>query len=227
MQKRRLVWDLPLRLFHWLLALSIFSSWLTAEFDWMEIHFWLGYGTLGMVIFRIFWGFIGPRHARFASFLVGPIALLRHAKATLRGTAANSVGHNPLGGLSVIVLLALVIVQAVTGLFTTDDVIWAGVYNAAVSSRTGDYLSGLHHRNFNRLLAMICLHLIAIAYYWLIKKQNLVSAMVTGTKSAEIVPPHEEIAGSALLRALIAILISSAAIYWLVSAAPQVDGSSF
>lgn len=217
--EKRLVWDLPLRLFHWLLVVSLIASWVTAEvgFDWMPYHLYLGYWTLGLLVFRIIWGFVGPRHARFASFLTGPSGLWRYARALAAGTMIQTAGHNPLGGISVIVMLVLVGFQAVTGLFATDDIVWTGPYNPAVSEATADRLTGLHHLNFNIILAAVALHIMAIAFYFLVKKQNLVAAMLHGRK---VVPEHEAISKSEVVKALIVIVISAGLVYWLISAAP-------
>jgi cytochrome b len=221
--EQRLVWDLPLRLFHWLLVLCMTASWATAEggFDWMQIHIYLGYATIGLLLFRIMWGFIGPRHARFASFLAGPSGIWRYAKGLAAGTMIQTVGHNPLGGIMVIVMLVLVGFQAATGLFASDDIVWTGPYNGAVSEATADKLTSLHHLNFNIILAAVALHLMAIAFYFLVKKQNLVGAMLHGKKSADFVPVHEAITRSELVKALIVIVISVGLVYWLVSSAPM------
>jgi cytochrome b len=221
-EEKRLVWDLPLRLFHWLLVLCMTASWITAElgFDWMQIHMYLGYTTLGLLLFRIIWGFVGPRHARFASFLQGPSGIWRYAKGLAAGTMIQTVGHNPLGGIMVIVMLVLVGFQAATGLFATDDIVWTGPYNGAVSEATAERLTSLHQLNFNIILAAVALHLMAIAFYFLVKKQNLVGAMVHGRKLAVHVPADEAISRSELVKAVIVIALSAALVYWLIASAP-------
>ncbi len=215
----RLVWDLPLRLFHWLFAASIFASWGAAKFDYMEIHLCLGYWMIGLLAFRVLWGFIGPRHARFSSFIAGPRTVLQYLKG-MRGPTVQSVGHNPAGGLMVIVMLLLVAIQAATGLFATDDIIWTGPYNPAVSNAMAERLTAIHHWNFNLILAAIALHLAAIGFYAAVKKHNLVISMLSGTKPATVVPDHEAISSSQLIKALVVILISCALVYWLLHAAP-------
>lgn len=221
-EEKRLVWDLPLRLFHWLLVASVGASWATAEagYDWMQLHIWLGYWMIGLLTFRIVWGFIGPRHARFASFLPSPAALWRYAKALAAGSNQQTVGHNPLGSLMVILMLMLFMMQVGTGLFATDDIIWTGPYNPAVSGDTADFLTGLHHLNFNFILAAAGLHIAAIAFYARVKKQNLVVPMLTGKKPASVVPDAEAIPHSQWLKAGLVILIAAGAVYWLVSSAP-------
>lgn len=228
-QDKRLVWDLPLRVFHWLLVISLIASWVTAKLgiDWRQVHMWLGYWMMGLIIFRVLWGFVGPRHARFASFLPTPARLWRYTIASIKGTAVETVGHNPLGSLMVVLMLLLLSFQVGTGLFSTDDIIWTGPWNPAVSSATARYLTRLHHFNFSLIEAAIALHLIAIAFHWLVKKHNLVIPMVIGKKEASLVPPGQEITSSRLWLAVIVIAVSAAAAYGIVAAAPPPPESLF
>ncbi len=223
--ERRLVWDLPLRAFHWLFAASILASWATAEagFNWMQWHIRLGKWMIGLLSFRILWGFVGPRHARFTSFLAGPRAMWRYAKGlTGAGEPVHTVGHNPLGGVMVIIMLLLVAFQVSTGLFATDDIAWTGPYYPSVSSATAHELTSLHHANFNLIWAAIALHVGAIAYYTFIKRQSLVPAMVTGWKPAAAVPASEAITSSELWKALIVMLVSVGIVYAVLAGAPHV-----
>ena len=226
---KRLVWDLPLRLFHWLFALSVATSWATAKagVDWMQYHIYLGYFVIGLLVFRVIWGFIGPRHARFSSFLERPAAVWSYARGLFSSDSHVSVGHNPLGGLMVILMLALVAVQASTGLFTTDTILWTGPYYPSVSSATASLLSTVHNVNFNLILAAVGLHLAAIVYYRTVKKQNLVSAMFTGYKPAAVVPEHHAITSSQLLKAIVVSAVSSAFVYWLIVNAPPAPDNIF
>ena len=163
----------------------------------MKWHFWLGYGTLGMLVFRIIWGVVGPRHARFLSFLRGPKTIFRYIRGlTGVNEALSSVGHNPLGGIMVIVMLLLAAFQTGTGLFATDDIAWSGPYNAAVSASTAELLTRLHRRTFNFIWAAIGLHLAAILYYSFVKKEYLVPAMLTGCKPAQVVPAEQALVAS-------------------------------
>ena len=190
----------------------------------MKWHFWLGYGTLGMLVFRIIWGVVGPRHARFLSFLRGPKTIFRYIRGlTGVNEALSSVGHNPLGGIMVIVMLLLAAFQTGTGLFATDDIAWSGPYNAAVSASTAELLTRLHHRTFNFIWAAIGLHLAAILYYSFVKKEYLVPAMLTGCKPAQVVPAEQALVGSELWKAAIVIAVSGAVVYWVLSSAPPVS----
>lgn len=228
--ERRLVWDLPLRAFHWLFAASILASWGTAKlgFTWMPWHIRLGKWMMGLLVFRIVWGFIGPRHARFTSFLKGPSAVARYAKGLAgRGEGLASVGHNPLGGLMVIIMLLLAAFQVATGLFATDDIAYTGPFNSAVSGGTASLLTHLHQINFNLIWAAIALHIGAITYYAFVKRQNLVPAMLHGWKPAEAVPAGEAITSSELWKALVVMIVAAAIVYGILSLAPASapDGS--
>jgi cytochrome b len=226
---RRLVWDLPLRLFHWIFATCIVAAYVTAKlgFDWMQWHFYLGYTTIGLLVFRILWGFFGPRHARFSSFLHKPSAIWLYCKGMFQRESKPSIGHNPVGGLMVIAMILLVAIQAGTGLFTTDAVVWAGPYNPAVSESTAGLLSTLHDWNFNFIMAAVLLHVAAILFYAFYKNQNLVVPMLNGHKPATLVPEHEAISHSQLLKALVVSLVAAGFVYWLLAHAPVVSDNTY
>jgi cytochrome b len=222
MAEKRLVWDLPTRMFHWLLALDILGLYLTAQpgTPTMEWHFRLGYVALGLVAFRLIWGFVGPRHARFATFLVGPAALFRYLGSFFRRDSVGAPGHNPAGAIMVVVLLLMVAAQAITGLFASDDIVFAGPYNGAVGPDTASRLGGLHHRIFNVLQWAILLHVLAVLFYLFYKRQNLIGAMFSGRKPAHVVSETEAIAGSQIVKALIIAALVAGGIWWLIAAAP-------
>ena len=215
----RLVWDLPTRLFHWLLVATIVSLYFTAQPGdptWMPWHMRLGYFALGLVLFRIIWGFIGPRHARFVNFLRGPGPILRYMRGGIK-----AVGHNPMGGWMVVLMLLLVGVQASVGLFISDDIAFTGPYNGAVSSGLAATLGTIHHKNFYYgILAAVALHLCAITVYTVFFKEKLVPAMVHGHKDAEHVPAAEAISSHELLKALVVIAVVAGGIWYLLHAAP-------
>ncbi len=220
--ERRLVWDLPLRMFHWLLALSLVASWVSgrAGYDFRALHMWLGYWMLGLLVFRAAWGFVGPRHARFASFFPRPRRLLPYLRDTLRGTSRESVGHNPLGSLMVFAMLICVALQSVSGLFLFDDIFYSGPFHEAVSGRTADELNGLHHSRADLLVVLVLVHVSAVLFYTLRKRQRLVRAMLTGKKDASVVPEEEAIASSRIVLAIVVAALAAAFVYWLVVLAP-------
>ena len=215
----RLVWDLPLRVTHWALALAVAGCWAThyAGVDWFAWHRRLGYVVLVLVAFRLLWGLVGTRHARFSRFLRGGGPIL----AYLRGGARPAVGHNPLGALSVVALLALMLLQASTGLFANDEIMNMGPFYGWIAPQLSNRITGLHHTNSDVLLAMVVLHLAAIAYYTWVRRQALVRAMITGHKPAGEVPAGEEIAGSRTWLALAIVAALAVALALAVRAAPE------
>ena len=174
------VWDLPTRLFHWLLVGLIAFSWWSAEYHHMDWHLLAGLSAVGLIVFRLIWGLVGGSTARFSDFVRGPRAAVAH----IRGDGQKeAIGHNPLGGWSVLALLLATAAVLGFGLFAVDtDGLESGPLARFVSFDVGRIAAGLHHTAFNLLLALIVLHLVAIAYYAVVKRQNLVGAMVTGRK---------------------------------------------
>src|ERR1700761_937943 len=176
------VWDVATRLLHWLLVGLFAFSWWSADSDHMDWHILSGMAVLGLLIFRLIWGFIGGSTARFASFIRSPLVVLRY----LAGKASSKrAGHNPIGGYSVLAMLAALIVQCVSGLFATDvDGLNSGPLSYMVSFDQGQLASDLHHLSFNVLLVLIGLHILAIAFYLVVQRRNLIGPMVTGRDSA-------------------------------------------
>ena len=183
------VWDLPTRLFHWTLVALMIAQWLTAEeSSTMDWHIWGGYAVLALVLFRLIWGFVGSETARFSDFVRGPGAALEYVRALLRGETPHYLGHNPLGAWSIVAMLVLLLVQAGTGLFANDDILIEGPLYAWVSKGTSDWLTTIHKLNFNLLLLVIAVHLSAVLFYLLVKRENLVHPMLTGHKR---LPPEQ------------------------------------
>ncbi|MEQ1531515.1 MAG: cytochrome b/b6 domain-containing protein, partial [Methylococcales bacterium] len=173
------IWDLPLRLFHWLLAVAFVVAYVTAKFGGalMDWHGRIGIFVLGLLIFRVVWGFVGSTHARFSTFFPTFSRLLAYLKGRWQG-----VGHNPVGGLSVFALLTALVVQVSTGLFANDDIAFQGPLFDYVDKSLSDQLTGWHSRLFNGLLALVILHVLAIFFYRWVKKTNLLVPMLTGKK---------------------------------------------
>lgn len=178
------VWDAPVRLFHWILVLLFAFMFFTGKMkgNWMDYHLPAGYAILALVLFRILWGFAGSTHARFSNFLAGPARCIAFAKRLLSGAPAPVAGHNPLGGWMVLVLLVALLVQAGTGLFANDDISVQGPLARYVSESMSGRLTTIHYWNFNVLLALGAVHIAAVLFHWLVKKENLIGAMFTGVK---------------------------------------------
>jgi cytochrome b len=173
MGKQILVWDIPTRVFHWLLVVSFAGAFLTAESErYRDIHVVLGYTLLGLIAFRLVWGFAGSRYARFRSFLFKPAEIASYVVALAKGKPAHYAGHNPAGSVAVFALLALGIASGVTGVVVFQDV-------------GGDALEELHEVVSYAMLAVVGLHVLGVLASSLLHRENLVRAMITGRKSAQ------------------------------------------
>jgi cytochrome b len=212
------IWDVPVRLFHWVLVVLFLFSFLSGKMkgNWMEWHMYSGYAILALVLFRIVWGFAGSTHARFSSFLAGPMAGARYARKLLSKSPAPVAGHNPLGGWMVIILLLSLLTQTATGLFANDDIAIEGPLYKLVSKEVSDRLTTIHYYNFNLLLALVAAHVAAVAFHVLVKKENLVTAMFTGARTFH---PDSEIAPARFASprlAIVLFLVAVVAVYLIV-----------
>lgn len=189
---RTRIWDLPTRLFHWLLAAAVTGVLATGWTGVMDWHFRLGYAVLALLLFRLVWGFIGGRWSRFEAFVHGP----RSVAAYLRGRADpdHLIGHNPLGSLSVFAMLAVLAVQVATGLVADDAVTYAGPLAHTVSGALSSLATGWH-ADWGKwvVVALVALHLAAVVFYAVVRRQRLVAPMITGDK---VFPPDIPVAPS-------------------------------
>lgn len=178
------VWDLPVRLTHWALVVCIIGLYATGEYGWltMQWHFRFGYATLALVAFRVLWGFVGSEHARFADFVRGPAAILAYLRSWGSDRYRGAVGHNPLGALAVLAMLALILAQTVSGLFANDEIEWFGPLSERISVDASAAWTDWHHLGQKLLLALIVVHLLAVATYKLVKREDLVTPMLSGRK---------------------------------------------
>ena len=210
---RQLVWDLPTRLFHWLLAGLILFSWWTVHNHHTDWHIWSGCAILTLLIFRILWGFFGSSTARFSTFVRGPRAVGDYFRGRWTG-----VGHNPLGAISVVALLAAVAVQVGLGLFSEDeDGIYLGPLSGLVSTDTSDKARDIHELWFNVILGLIALHLLAILYYRL-RGKKLTMAMITGR--AETSGDSAPMRRGKWWVALICLAVGIGITRWVIAGAP-------
>ena len=170
------LWDLPTRLFHWSLPLCLIAAWWSAEEERYDLHEWIGYTLTVLVLSRVVWGLVGSRHSRFADFLAGPHAVL----AYLRGQGSPTPGHNPLGGWSVVMLLLLLLLQAVSGLFNSDDILFSGPLYYAADAGFRDVMGTVHDVAFNLLLGLVALHVLVVSYHQWLKKDGMITAMIRG-----------------------------------------------
>jgi cytochrome b len=207
------VWDLPLRIFHWGLLLTVIGLFVTAKIggNAMQWHFYFGYTAMTLLAFRLVWGVMGSQYARFSSFPPNPAAAWR----TVRGAASASLGHNPLGAFSVYAFLVSLSFQAISGLFSNDDIAAQGPWAVKISKEQSDTLTGLHKINEKVIIALIALHLVAMLYYHFVKKEPLLKAMVTGDKQMLNHQPALD-NSSTRWRGLSVFLACALLVYWLV-----------
>ncbi|OGS99456.1 MAG: cytochrome B [Gallionellales bacterium RBG_16_56_9] len=199
MIRRILIWDAPTRVFHWLQAISFAGAYLTAESERnRDIHMAFGYILLGLIVFRLLWGFSGARYARFSSFLFKPGEIIAYLLSLFKGKPGHYLGHNPAGSVSVWLLLALGLFLCVTGVMALQD-------------DAGDAVVEMHGVATNIMLAVILLHIIGVLVSSVLHRENLVRSMITGFKSAET---DEGIRSS--YNWLGVIMLAAAVVFWFV-----------
>lgn len=211
MSQRIMVWDVPTRVFHWLLVLSFTGAFLTSESErYRDIHVVLGYVLLGLIAFRLFWGFFGTRYARFRSFMFKPAEIVAYLRSLLKGKPAHYVGHNPAGSVAIWLLLALAVASGVSGVMLYQDV-------------GGEAVEELHELASYAMLAVVGLHVFGVAVSSVMHRENLVRAMVTGFKTGG---QSEGIGRSYAW--LGAIMLTAVVAFWFVypSADPTAPGAS-
>ena len=197
--RKVLVWDAPVRLFHWLTVASFAGAYLTAESErWRLLHVTLGYTLAGLVVFRVIWGFVGTRNARFSSFVRGPRAVLRYLKAMTTSQPEHHTGHNPAGALAIMAMLTLAVAVTASG--------WA-VY----SDIGGDVLEGLHELAANTMLAVVGMHIAGVLFASWQGHENLIASMVTGRKDGR---PEDGVRRAWTTVAAL-MLIAVAAFWWM------------
>ena len=199
-----------MRLFHWtifVLVAAAYFSWRLNRMDW---HVWIGYAALVAVLFRILWGFFGGDSARFVRFLASPRAALAHLRHALRREPDRQVGHNAAGGWMVLLLLALLLVETLSGLLINNDIADEGPLTERLPAELANAITALHSIGWDLILAAVCLHVAAILLYASVKRQDLVSPMITGRKSLppDVAAPRR---GGAL-RAIVLLAISALAV---------------
>ena len=179
-----LVWDLPTRLFHWLLVILLVASFVTAKVggNAMQYHEWSGIIILVLLVFRTIWGFVGSQPSRFSDFVKGPAEVWRYATNLAKGSSLRYLGHNPLGGWSVLAILLLLFLQTCLGLFANDDIFTEGPLYLWVSKPMSDRLTKIHRLNQYAIMGLVAVHLMAVAFHFIIKRENLLKPMITGIK---------------------------------------------
>lgn len=211
------VWDLPTRLFHWLLAAAVAGLLVTGNLggNWMNWHFRLGYTVLSLLLFRLVWGVVGGHWSRFRQFLYGPRALLGYLKG--QSGPEHTTGHSPLGALSVLALLAVLLAQVTTGLFSDDEIAFFGPLVRFVSGDTVS-LATSYHKNVGKfiVLGLVVLHIAAILFYRFGKRQDLITPMWTGDKLSDAPLPASRDTSAQRAFALLVWAVCATLVYGLV-----------
>lgn len=213
------VWDLPTRLFHWALALSVLGSIVTAKIggNAMLWHFRLGYLAMGLLLFRLVWGLVGGRWSRFASFVYAPRAVWAYLRGRVGTDGRDDIGHSPLGALSVWALLGLLSFQVGTGLFADDEIANIGPLNRFVSERTAHLLTGWHEEvGESVLIALIIVHVLAVLFYRWVRRKDLIGPMITGDKVLPAGTPASADGWPQRLGALALVVAVAALVRWVV-----------
>lgn len=207
--RRITIWDLPTRIFHWTLLLFVVGAFVSAQIggNAMVWHGRFGAGVLGLLVFRLAWGFLGSTYARFQTFVRGPQAIVAHLRGNWHG-----VGHSPLGALSVLALVLVLKVQGLTGLLANDDIAFQGPYAMLVSNNLSAWFTSLHKTNVWVLGVLIAMHLGALVFYTLVKRDNLVKPMVLGYKDVDQ-EAFKSATGGGLGALLVALMMGGAA-FW-------------
>lgn len=217
MASRIRVWDLPTRIFHWLLALCVIGLVATAYLgDGNQVwHARLGYAALTLLLFRLVWGFVGGRWSRFSSFIYAPRSVLAYLRG--QGHPDHLIGHNPLGAVSVFAMLLVLLAQAASGMVTDDEIAFTGPLNRFVSTSTG-LAATWYHKAVGQwlVIALVVLHVGAIFYYLLRKRENLVTAMVTGDKQTALPATSSRDDVVTLLRAGVVLGLCGVLVSYLV-----------
>lgn len=212
------VWDPPVRLFHWSLVALLIGSVVSVKIGGAatQWHVRCGYAILALVLFRILWGFAGTRTARFASFVRGPGAVIEYVQSMLSGRHQTHVGHNPLGGWMIVLMLLALLVQAGLGLFSNDDIATDGPLVRLVTKETSDAITSWHRKGAWLLVALAGLHVGAVVFYLIAFKENLVRPMVTGRK---MLRAHAAVGndGERTLLAVVVLAACSAIVWALVT----------
>lgn len=214
------VWDLPTRLFHWLLMACVVASFVSGHVGGNAVvwHMRLGYTIFALLAFRVLWGLVGGRWSRFASFVYAPDAVLRYLRGRSRPDEHHEIGHNPMGALSVLALIAILAAQVGTGLFADDEIATTGPLNKFVASATGLALTAWH-KGWGQwlMVALVSLHVAAILYYRFGQRIDLVRPMLTGDKALPAgVPASRDGVGTRLLAAAL-LALCAAGVAWLVA----------
>jgi cytochrome b len=219
----RRVWDFPVRFFHWSLVAAITTAFATNKLgvNYFKYHVWAGYAVIVLVAFRLIWGLVGTRHARFWNFLRGPTETLAYARDLVKGEDKHYPGHNPLGALMVLSLLGALAAQSILGLFGNDEIFNVGPLYGYVTKDFSLVLTSIHRQLFYWLAGAVALHILAVIAHKVFKNENLVRAMITGRKPYHAVPADEAIHSSRTWLAVLLGLALAIGLAFIITHAPS------
>jgi len=217
------VWDLPVRIFHWSLVLLFIAAYVTNSLGtvYFKYHLWSGYALIVLVSFRIIWGLVGTYHARFINFISNPITTIKYAIHSLKNTEKHYAGHNPLGAIMVIILLLTVLIQAITGLFTNDEILNVGPLYGYITDELSLKITSIHRQLFYWILGAVLLHIVAVLIHVFFKRDNIIKAMFTGNKPAEGLDEEKSIKSSKIWLAIIIVVVLALMLAWVIAHAPE------
>ena len=195
--RKVLVWDAPTRLFHWLTVVLVIAAYTTWRMNLMDWHAWTGDTLLALLLFRLLWGFFGSETARFSAFLASPRAAALQLAAGLRREPDRQVGHNPAGGWMVLLLLAFLLAETLTGIYIANDVAVEGSLTELVPAPIANLITDLHSYFWDALVGAVILHVLAILVYAVAKRHNLLTPMITGHKALPQDVKRPRLAGAA------------------------------
>lgn len=217
------IWDLPVRIFHWSLLLLFITAYITNALgtNYFKYHLWSGYAMIVLVSFRILWGFVGTYHARFSNFIHNPITTIKYAASVVKRKDTHYLGHNPLGAVMVVFLLSALFIQAATGLFSNDEIFNLGPLYGYINNELSLTFTSIHRKLFYWILAAVILHIIAVYLHVILKRDNIVKAMITGNKNTSNTEDRKSIHSSRIGLALVLLIALIGILSWLVYSAPQ------
>ena len=202
------IWDIPTRIFHWMIVCLVMTSWITAENGFMKLHLWSGLTLLALLLFRVAWGIVGSTTARFSHFVTTPAKVFNYLRSLAKGEKPLHAGHNPAGGWMVMTLITILIIQASIGLFANNGLHFNGPLAAYVGEETSDRLTNLHGIVFNFILLLVWAHVVAAGFYFFVKDENLIKPMFTGKKPSDQVPAGLNLKFTHLFIALVLFAMS-------------------
>ena len=210
-------WDLPTRLFKWLLVACVVTAWATNKYatEHPEWHKWNGYAALVLIAFRVFWGFVGGSTSRFSAFVRSPLTVARYAWSEVRGRARHYLGHNPLGAWMILSLMAIVFAQASLGLYAVDPdhLLLEGPLAHTVAEATADRATSIHRFVFNVILALAAAHIAANLLYALLRRDGLIRGMITGWKPRADYVDQREAAPGSMMAALACLALALVVVF--------------